>query len=472
MEEDSSKESTKLHIAIFPWFAYGHINPFIQLSNKLSSHNIQISFFSIPGNIRRIESSLNLSASNQLISLTIPPIVGLSPNFDSSSDLTSQTAELLKVALDQMQPQVKTLLSQLKPHIILFDFAHYWLPSLASELSVKAVNFSVFSAVANSYLTIPSRMIDPNIPPALEDLMKPPQEYPETSITAMKTFQARDFMYLYKSFNGGPPAFERIMGFINTCDATIYKSCTEVEGPYLNYLKTRLEKPLFSAGPAVPLPPTGALDKKWESWLGKFPEKTVIFCNFGSETYLNDDQIKELTLGLELTGLPFFLVLNFGTRSIDATNKLEDSLPENFRERIKDRGVVHTGWVQQQHILAHKSVGCYLNHSGFSSVIEGIVNDCQLAFVPQKGDQFLNSKLFSGDLKVGVEVNRRDEDGFFGKQDILEAIKIVMLDTENELCKSIRENHIKWRNFFLNEEIESRYVANLVKELQRLAQQV
>ncbi|XP_010696238.3 anthocyanidin-3-O-glucoside rhamnosyltransferase [Beta vulgaris subsp. vulgaris] len=468
----SNKESIKLHIAMFPWFAYGHINPFIQLSKKLSSHGIQISFFSIPGNIPRIESALNLSAPNRVIPLSIPPIVGLSPNFDSSSDLTSQTAELLKVALDQMQPQLKTLLSQLKPHIILFDFAHFWLPALASELGIKTINFSIFPASANSYLTIPSRMTDPSKPPTLEDLKKPPQGYPKTSITSMKTFQALDFQYLYQSFHGGPPAFERIMRFIKTCDATIYKSSTEVEGPYIDYIKSQIEKPLFLAGPVAPLPPSGELDEKWESWLGKFPEKSVIFCNFGSESYLDDAQIEQLTLGLELTGMPFFLVLKFESESIDvAKQKLEASLPENFRERVKDRGVVHTGWVQQQHILAHKSVGCFLTHSGISSIVEGIVNDCLLACLPLKADQFMNAKVFCGDLKLGVEVSRRDEDGYFGKEDILEAIKILMLDTENEAGILMRENHNKWRKFFLNQEIEARYVANLVGELQALARQ-
>ncbi|KNA20707.1 hypothetical protein SOVF_049960 [Spinacia oleracea] len=460
---------SKLHIIMFPWFAYGHIYPFIQLSNKLYSHGIQISFFSIPGNIDRIKCSLNLTPPNQLISLTIPPVEGLPPNFDSSSDITTETSELLKVALDQMQPQIKTLLSQLKPQIICFDFAHYWLPPIASELGIKAVYFSVFSAVSNSYLTIPARMLDPTKQLTVEDLKNPPQGYPKTSITSVKTFQARNFQYIFKSFHGGPPVFERVMSFITACDATIYKTCTEIEGPYIDYLKTQIGKPLILAGPSVPPPPSGELEEKWEHCLGNFPEKSVIFCNFGSETYLDNTQIQELTLGLELTGLPFFLVLNFGTSSVDAHAKLEATLPEGFQERIRDRGVVHTGWVQQQHILAHRSVGCYLNHAGFSSVIEGIVNDCQLAFVPQKGDQFINSKFFSGDLKLGVEVNRRDEDGYFGKNDILKAIQTVMVDTDKEPGRFIRKNHSNWRMFFLDKEIETRYIENLVDELVVLA---
>ncbi|KAL2892328.1 Anthocyanidin 3-O-glucosyltransferase [Bienertia sinuspersici] len=184
----SSKEATNLHIVMFPWFAYGHIIPFrhlsiIHLSNKLFSHNIQISFLSILRNLSRIKSALNLNPPNQLIPLTIPPIEGLFPNFDNSSDVTPQSAELLKVALDQMQPQVKTLLSQLKPQI------------------------------------------------------NPPQGYPKTSISSMKTFQAQNFQYLFKRFNSGISVFERIMVFTKSCDAIIYKTCSEIEGPYPDFLK-------------------------------------------------------------------------------------------------------------------------------------------------------------------------------------------------------------------------------------------
>ncbi|XP_021864452.1 anthocyanidin-3-O-glucoside rhamnosyltransferase-like [Spinacia oleracea] len=467
----SNKEQSKLHIAMFPWFAYGHINPFIQLSNKLSSHGIQISFFSIPGNIDRIKSSLNLSPPNQLIPLTIPPTEGLSPNFDSSSEVTPQTAQLLTLALDQMQPQVKALLPQLQPQVILFDFAYHWLPSVASELGIKAVHFNTFPAVINSYLTVPSRMTDPNKPPTFEDLKNPPQGYPKTSTASVKTFEAQDYLFLFKSFDGGPCHFEKILAFTNSCDAILYRTCNEIEGPFIDYFKTQINKPLLLAGPSVPLPPSGELDEKWEMWLGKFPEKSVIYCSFGSETYLNDAQIQELTLGLELTGLPFILVLNFGTsNSTDAHNKLEASLPEGFRERIKDRGVLHTGWVQQQNILAHRSIGCFLTHAGFSSVIEGIVNDCQLAFLPLKADQFMIAKLFSGDLKAGVEVNRRDEDGSFAKEDIFEAIKTIMVDTDKEPSRSIRENHSNWRKFLMNKEIEASYIANLAHELKALVQ--
>jgi flavonol-3-O-glucoside L-rhamnosyltransferase len=94
---------------------------------------------------------------------------------------------------------------------------------------------------------------------------------------------------------------------------------------------------------------------------------------------------------------------------------------------VKNRGIVHSGWLQQQLVLKHSSVGCYVCHAGFSSLIEAIVNDCQFVLLPFKGDQFLNSKLIANDLKVGVEVNRKDENGFFAKEDLFERYALMLL---------------------------------------------
>ncbi|CAI9774435.1 unnamed protein product [Fraxinus pennsylvanica] len=227
----------------------------------------------------------------------------------------------------------------------------------------------------------------------------------------------------------------------------------------------KFKKPVLLVGPVVPEPPTDHLEEKWAKWLDKFEANSVIYCSFGSETFLTDDQINELALGLELTGLPFFMVLNFPA-NVDVSAVLKRTLPRGFLERVEGKGIIHTGWVQQQQILAHKSVGYYLCHAGFSSVIEAIVNDCQLVMLPQKGDQSLNSKLVHGDLKAGVEVNRSDEDGFFGREDIKSAVETLV---DKEPGKSIRANQKKWKEFLLNKDIQNNFIKTLVEEMEAIA---
>ncbi|XP_065873364.1 anthocyanidin-3-O-glucoside rhamnosyltransferase-like [Euphorbia lathyris] len=455
---------SEVHIVMFPWLAFGHISPFVQLANKLSSHGLKISFLSAPGNITRIQSSLLLTPFAQIIPISIPPVDGLPPNLDSTAQMTPPMAELLKKALDLMQPQMNSLLIQLKPHFVIFDPLLHWVPKIASELGIKTIAFSVFSAISGAYLMVPSRS---QIAKS-GDLLKPPPGFPSTSVTSINRYEAQDLVYVYKKFNDGPSVYQRTVEAMSSSNALIVKTCNEMEGAYLDFIGNQFGKNILLTGPLVPnpVPDSGVniLDEKWRKWLSQFSSKTVTFCSFGSETFLKDEQIKELALGLEATSLPFILVLNFPA-GIEAEEELKRTLPEGFIERVKDRGMVHTGWVQQKSILGHENVGCFLCHAGFSSLIEGIMNDCQIVLLPLKGDQFLNSRLMGGDLKVGVEVNRRDEDGYFGKHDVEEAVRKVTMDVEKEPGKSVRMNHEKWRAFLLNSDIQDKFITDLVEDL-------
>ncbi|KAL2239671.1 anthocyanidin 3-O-glucosyltransferase [Sesamum indicum] len=465
---ESERKSSSLRVVMFPFFAFGHISPFVQLSNKLSSRGVRISFFSPPANVSRIRSMLHPSPTSHIVPLTLPPVQGLPSGLASTSDLTPTQSELLKVALDLMQPQIRQLLSQLKPHFILFDFAQEWLPKMASDLGIKTVFYSVFIALSTAFLTVPSRLPDPGTYPALEQVKNPPPGFPATSVAAVKTFEARDFLYMFKSFHDSPCVYDRVISGLKGSSIILAKTCNEMEAPYIQYVKSQFNKPVLLAGPVVPEGRGDQLEGKWADWLGQFEAKSVIYCSFGSETFLNDDQIRELALGLELTGLPFLLVLNFPANA-DASAELRRALPEGLMERVKGKGVISSGWVEQQKILAHSSVGCYLFHAGFSSVIEGLLNDCQLVLLPQKGDQFLNSKLVSGDLRAGVEVNRRDEDGYFGKEDIERAVESVMVRVDEEPGKSVRGNQKKWREFVLDKGVQDSFIVDLVKEMEALA---
>ncbi|XP_058093380.1 anthocyanidin-3-O-glucoside rhamnosyltransferase-like [Magnolia sinica] len=459
-----STDADPLHIAMFPWFAFGHISPFIQLSNKLSvDPTIKISFLSAPGNIPRISSSL--SSTVQIIPLEIPPVDGLPAGLESTAEMTPLQTELLKKAVDNMKPQIVTLLAHLRPHIIFHDFTHQWLPSISTPLNIKTFIFSVFSAISGAYVMVPARLPSSQIP-TVDDLKKPPLGFPSTSVTMLKTYEASDMLYVFKNF-GGPSVYDRDVGSKKNCSAIVIKTCLEMEAPYVKFIESQYGKPVLLAGPVVPQPPTGALDHGWADWLGQFPEKSVVFCSFGSETFLKDDQIRELVLGLEMAGPPFLVVLNFPDEE-DTVARLNAALPEGFKERVKDKGVVYTGWVQQQHILAHDSVGCFVCHGGLSSITEALISDCQLVLLPQKGDQFLNTRLVSGDLKAGIEVKREDENGYFGKEDLCEAVKAIMEKVDEEPGKTVRENHRKWRDFMRDAAVHEKFLKDFVKEMKRM----
>ena len=50
----------KLHIAVFPWLAYGQVMPYFELSKFLAQKGHKVSFISAPKNIHRLPNLLSL----------------------------------------------------------------------------------------------------------------------------------------------------------------------------------------------------------------------------------------------------------------------------------------------------------------------------------------------------------------------------------------------------------------------------
>lgn len=293
------------------------------------------------------------------------------------------------------------------------------------------------------------------------DLLVPPKSFPSSSCIRLSAHEARGLVKeTVKELGVGISFLERQLIALNDSDAIGFKTSREMEGVYCDYIERQFGKKVILAGPVVPEPPNSALEEKWANFLGNFGCKKVIFCAFGSECVLENDQFQELILGLELTGLPFLVAL----KPPKGYEKIECALPEGFEERVKERGLVHGGWVQQQLILRHSSVGCFVTHCGSGSLLEGLMNECQLVLVPNVGDQIVNARMMSGDLRVGVEVKRGNESGAFTREGVCKAVKDAM-DDESEVGKEMRRNHDKWREFLLSKGLEDSYIDGFVEKL-------
>ncbi|KAL4192605.1 hypothetical protein AMTRI_Chr06g172850 [Amborella trichopoda] len=462
-------EVRPLHVAMFPWLAFGHINPYVYLANKLAGDAAtRVTIVSAPGNLPQISPSSLLPSLITLLPLPLPHIDGLPPGLECTTDATFLQAELLKDALDATQPQVVSILRDLAPDLVVYDFSYCWLPTVAHKLGIRAVYFSVFSAASDGYTMVCERRANGTFPTS-EELERSPLGFPSGCNFVLRPFEARQFMYLYTSFAGKPSVYDRVTRSIREADALLFKTCSEMEGPFCDYIAAQHKKPILLAGPTIPGPNQqrigiAALDNEWSTWLSSHPAGSVVFCAFGSETFLTEKEIQELLLGIEMTGLPFAVVLNF-----PSPHPIQSPMPEGFEERVRGRGVVKTGWVQQRLILGHESVGGFLCHSGFGSLIEGVVSGCQLVLLPLKGDQFLNARLMGRELRVGVEVERRAEDGFFRREDVCKAVRCVMVEADKEPGKRVRENHERLKQFLLDDKVQCRtFEEDFVKKLRCL----
>lgn len=385
---------------------------------------------------------------------------GLPLGAETTSDVGTTKTPYLLQALDLTQDQVQNILHDrvVKPDFIFFDLA-YWVPSVVHPLGIKSIYLSTSSVL--SCIGLVPRLFKKREEWTEIDEIEPPEAYPGSSTAVPLAFEMKDVMYAFSEFNGKISLIRRYVASFSACKAFCFSSCNEMEDPYVDYLKKQYNKEVLLIGPALAEKSETPLDEKWEKWLSGFEVGSVVYCAFGSECILSKEQFQELILGLELTSLPFFVRL----KPPEGVETLEAALPEGFQERVKGRGIVHEGWVQQQHILAHPSVGCFVSHAGFGSMWESLASACQIVLIPNVGDQFLNTKFMTKGLKVAVDVERREEDGWFTKENVCKAVKVVM-EEGRAFAEELSDNHRKWKDFLTSEGLEAEFYSTFIHKLQ------
>nr|GMC96053.1 UDP-glycosyltransferase 79B6-like [Ipomoea batatas] len=449
---------SKLHIAMFPWLAFGHLIPFLQLANDLAKRGHRISLL-LPTNALLKLKHMNLYP--QLITfcaLTIPQVEGLPLGAETTAD-TKNLDDSLTLAFDGLQDEVKTIILQMeKLNLVFYDFA-YWIPELVSEMGCKTVKFTVYSPTISALALIMSKCKGKGRAVTAADFMEPPLGFPSDSKVVLREHEAYQVSRFVNLPSNRITTFDRIVEGLKRCDAIAMRACNEMEGHYCNYIASEFGKRVYCTGPLLPEPPREEepFEDEIARWLEKFEQNSVIFCAFGSEMVLEKEQFQELVLGLELTSLPFLVAV----RPPEGSSSIEEALPEGFQERVKGKAIVHGGWVPQSLILRHKSVGYFVNHGGSASMWESLASHCRIIVAPNRPDFALNARLMAEELQAAIEVER-DENGRFSKENLCNAIKSVMGGNIQ------KENHKKWRDLLLNPNFADNYIHNFIHNLHEL----
>lgn len=118
------------------------------------------------------------------------------------------------------------------------------------------------------------------------------------------------------------------------------------------------------------------------AWLDRHRPRTVAYVGFGTVAALRADELHELAAGLEASGAPFLWSLR---------EESWPTLPPGFLERTKDSGLV-VPWAPQVGVLRHESVGAFLTHGGWGSVLEALSGGVPMACRPFFGDHRMNAR--------------------------------------------------------------------------------
>nr|AFJ53033.1 UDP-glycosyltransferase 1 [Linum usitatissimum] len=456
---------TKLHIAMFPWLAFGHILPFLQLAKLIASKGHKISFISTSKNIDRLPQIRQPLIT--FVKLNLPSVDGLPPTAHSTSDLPIEDVHYLKKAYDLLKPQLADFLRSSNPDWIVFDYVPFWLPPLARELNIPTVYFSIFLASVMAFVGPP--VGEAEYREKTEDYTARPRWMKLNSTVYYRRFEAEK---AFPAISGDGelrivPEFHRFQQSLRGCDLIAVRSCREIELEYLDLLEEIQGKPVFPIGVLLSEDNSGSEDSisggsDWlgiRKWLDEHKKGSVVYVAFGSEAKPSQDELTEIATGLEISGLPFFWVLRT-RRSPDDPEVLE--LPDGFEVRTQGKGVVWKGWAPQVKILTHDSVGGFLTHSGWSSVVESLQFGRPLVLLTFYADQGLNSKLLQ-EKGVGYLVPRDELDGRFTREAVAESVRMVV---DEEDGRRHRDKAGEMKELFGHVEKHRSYVGDFLRYLE------
>ncbi|OIT38067.1 PREDICTED: UDP-glycosyltransferase 91A1-like [Nicotiana attenuata] len=462
-----AENSKKLHIAVFPWLAFGHMIPYLELSKLIAQKGHKISFISTPRNIDRLPKlPPNLVPFLNFVKFPMPKIEKLPKNAEATIDVPYEQVKYLKLAQDGLQESMAKFLEDSSPDFILFDFTSYWIPSVAKKFNIPTAYFSIFIAAFLGFAgPVPGLNNDYEIRKTPEEYTVPPAWVPFETTVCWKLFEVlRIFDASMEGDEENVPDIFRLYKTLENCDILLVRSCSEFEPEWLKVLEDIHRKPVFPVGQ---LPTTSYEDDSttidaWRSiklWLDMQEKGKVVYVAFGSEAKPSQNELTEISLGLENSGLPFFWVLR--TKRGESDDELI-RLPEGFEERTKGRGIVCTSWAPQLKILSHDSVGGFLTHSGWSSVVEAIQFEKPLVLLTFLADQGINARLLE-EKKMAYSVPRDDRDGSFTRDSVAESLSLVLVEEEGNIY---REKIKEVKNLFCDKGRQDSYVENFLSYFQ------
>ncbi|CAL4944335.1 unnamed protein product [Urochloa decumbens] len=402
----------RLRVFFLPSFARGHLIPQTDLACLMAAARpgeLEATMVVSPANASVIAPTVARAAAagHAVRVLRCPfPDVGLGDGVECLSTAPTRDAWRVYRAMELVRPAHESLLREHRPDAIVSDVPFWWTNGVAAELGVPRLTFhpvGVFPQLAmNNLFTVRSEIIrraSSDVGAVVSVPAMPGNKEITIPVSELPSFLVQDD-HLSSTWDQIKAC--QLAGF-----GVIVNTFVDLERPYCEEFSHVDARRAYFVGPlAAQQPSCSAVQRGGDgnaeclSWLSTKPSRSVVYICFGSWAHFSAAQSRELALGLEASNQPFLWVVR-ADGSDDSTSQWA---PEGWEERVAGRGMVVRGWAPQVAVLAHPSVGAFLTHCGWNSVLEAASAGVPVLTWPLVFEQFINERLVTGVAAFGARV--------------------------------------------------------------------
>ncbi|EHA8587353.1 7-deoxyloganetin glucosyltransferase [Cocos nucifera] len=444
----------KPHAVCIPYPAQGHVTPLLKLAKLLHFRGFYITFVNTHFNHKRLLRSGAISSLDSLPDFRFESIPdGLPPSdVDATQDIPSLCDSIPKNCLPPFRDLITKLNDPSSPtpkvSCIVSDGVMSFTLDAAKELRIPEVLFWTPSACGFMGYLHYQHLAERGIVPLKDasDLTNGYLDTPIDWIPGMKNVRLRDLPTFLRTLDPKDIMF-------NFCNreaqrspmgsAIILNTFDEFERPVLDAMASMLP-PIYTIGPLSLLsrqitmsPLTSISSNLWKEdatcfdWLQGREPGSVVYVNYGSITVMTNEQLIEFAWGLANSKHDFLWVIRPDLVKGDTA-----VLPPEFLDETKERGLL-ASWCPQEAVLLHPSVGVFLTHSGWNSILESICGGVPVISWPFFAEQQTNCRYACTEWGIGMEIDNNVKRG--------EVEKLVREMMEGEKGKEMRSRAVEWK---------------------------
>ncbi|OWM74515.1 UDP-glycosyltransferase 72E1-like [Punica granatum] len=439
--------STAPHVALLASPGMGHLIPMLELGHRLAStFSLRVTVFVVTTDASTAQSQINqeYSTYKKVISIVLLEQLDLSSLMDWPTAMLSQIVLIMRHSLRYLRSAISSMEIRLTALIVdVFGVDAFAVADEFKMLRYVLVTTNAWYLALITYLPFIDckneddhvRLHQPFNIPGCESVRF------EDTISA---FYNRDDQTLFNDYKRTGIELGRAHGLlVNTWESLEPKTLRALRDPKTmgRFLESSR---IFPIGPVVRPSQPAKQDvprNKVLEWLDQQPAESVLYVSFGSGGTLSADQLTELAWGLEQSSHRFVWVVRPPTKDSASgsffrlskkTDKTPEYLPDGFVTRTQDKGLVVPTWAPQTEVLAHLSVGGFLSHCGWNSILESILNGVPMIAWPLYAEQKMNATMLAEQLGVTVKPEKLPSSGIIRRDEIEAMVRRVMEKDGNE----------------------------------------